>query len=232
MHGHHFVVRAMNDAAEYDAIAKNLDELDEAKRSALYKSRLQHKETAVFLHELGHTLGVPHELARETLMNGVYDSDSESYSEHASALMRLTLAQRLHPKKTTPQALARSLVDYVKKTPDNWVPDDRDEWLAALEPAATVPKPKGEGGAPERFDPARWRALEQSDRVAYLLAIEHERAGGFEEAWNAAAALFDAHPDVYEIQDLRCRLATRKGGAVEEMLRNCEDFNRLDAAMR
>jgi hypothetical protein len=74
--GKHLVLRAMNDAKEYDAIAANLSELPENDRRSLYRARLEHKTTVVFLHELGHSLGAPHEVAPSTIMHAVYDTDA------------------------------------------------------------------------------------------------------------------------------------------------------------
>lgn len=228
MHGRHFVVRAMNDAVEYDSFAKNLDELDDVQRIKLYRSRLEHKETAVFLHELGHTLGVPHEVVRTTLMHTRYDKKSQSYSEHAAALMRMSLAQRVDPNAMTLDDLARSLVKYVNETSSNWVAADRDEWLAGLGPS--TPQPQVTAQRPAAFAAARWKQLTNAEREAYLRALEHEELGGIADAWREAEPLFTAHPDGHEIQDLRCRLAMRIGGGREQVAAHCADFTRLEKA--
>jgi hypothetical protein len=87
MPGKHFVLRAMNDAVEYDFIQKNFGELDDRERSEIYNKRLEHKETSVFLHELAHTLGVPHTRKRRTVMHAIYDHKADRFSLAAAQLM-------------------------------------------------------------------------------------------------------------------------------------------------
>jgi hypothetical protein len=227
MHGRHFVLRAMNDAAEYDAIEQSFDELDDDERRALRKRRLDHKRTAVFLHEIGHTLGVPHEAGETALMHARYHHGAERFSDDAAALMRLTLAQRIGPESITPQALARSLVRRVESTPARWLADERMAYLAHLR-SMTAPA----AARPTDFDAARWRGMSEAERAAYRQAIEHERAGRPEEALRYAEALSDTHPDDVEVQDLRCRLALRIGGAPDALEAHCAAFKRLDGRAR
>jgi len=64
-------------------------------REYLYALRRRHKETAVLLHELGHTLGVPHEAEADTLMYPTYSDQSASFTTHARDLMLAAVAARL-----------------------------------------------------------------------------------------------------------------------------------------
>jgi hypothetical protein len=59
--GRHMVMRAPARQGEHDAIEKAFDELSEEERARLRRDRKRHRALAVFLHELGHTLGAPHE---------------------------------------------------------------------------------------------------------------------------------------------------------------------------
>jgi hypothetical protein len=47
-----------------------------------------------------------------------------------------------------------------------------------------------------------------------------------------AEALSDTHPDDVEVQDLRCRLALRIGGAPDALEAHCAAFKRLDGRAR
>ena len=233
MHGRHFVMRAMNDAAEYDAINKRFDELDEAQRRELYKKRVQHKEVAVFLHELGHTLGVPHEVAEATLMHSHYARDATSFSEEAAGLMRLTLLRRLDPEAMSAEELSSALADRVRGSASRWVAEERDAWLAGLGSTGEVAGAMVSAvGVPEDVDDKRWRDLAPKERKAYLEAIELEEQERYEEAWQRVSPLFAAHPGHYEVQDLRCRLAMKRGGDPDELERQCAAFGRLDAKGR
>jgi hypothetical protein len=80
--GKHFVVRAMNDAREYEYAEHEFAELDPEQRTRVYRTRLQHKTSTVFLHELGHTLGVQHEPSVTSLMRAMLDRRLEPESPH------------------------------------------------------------------------------------------------------------------------------------------------------
>ncbi len=225
MHGRHFVVRAMNDAAEFDGIEKRFDELDERQRRALYRERIEHKEVAVFLHELGHTLGVPHEAAEATLMHPRYHREAASFSEEAAGLMRLSLLRRLDPSAMTPEELASELRARVTRTAATWVADEREEWLEGLGAGAVAPEPAKK---PEHADPQRWRELGLSERRAYLDAVDLEQEERHDEAWELASPLFSAFPKHLEVQDLRCRLAMKRGGDPTSIEGHCAALRELE----
>ncbi len=225
MFGKHFVMRAMSDAAEYDAIDRGFDELDEDQRRKLYRQRLRHKETAVFLHEIGHTLGVPHEVEETTLMNLMYHHEAASFSPAAVQLMRMTLSQRLDPDGQSPQMLARKLLGTVKSTSAKWVEEDLREWLGIVRPLAA--EAVAAGKLPAGFDAARWQALTAAERVVFHAMLRDEEAGNHTDALGKAKLLGEGHPDTIEIQDARCRLAMRIGGRPDELQAHCADFRRL-----
>lgn len=248
--GKHFVVRAMNDAREYEAIENNLSKLDDQERHKLYRVRKRHKTTAVFLHELGHTLGVIHELERTTLMAPVYDPKEEGFSVGAAEWMRLSLDQRLglDPAAKAPTAFGQTLLDHLEKTAPSWVPAERDELVARLQAqlaaaaprtsGATKPRP-GRGsdpghdpGASPPAAPGDLAALAAPDRRAFDEATEALRAGQPREAWSRAKPLFTAYPDVATVQDLRCQIAMKLGLAWDEVKAQCDPLMKLTTAPR
>jgi hypothetical protein len=101
-----FVVRAMNDARELDAI-RGLSELEEGERNQLYRARKRHKTATVFLHELGHTFGAPHEVDRSSIMHSSYDHKAEGFSPAAAELLRLGF-ERENQRHLGERATARS----------------------------------------------------------------------------------------------------------------------------
>ena len=227
--GKHFVVRAMNDAREYEAIENNLSKLDDQERHKLYRVRKRHKTTAVFLHELGHTLGVIHELDRTTLMAPVYDPKEEGFSVGAAEWMRISLDQRLDPAAKAPTASGQTLLDHLQKTASSWVPAERDELVARLQAQLATssrrtsgtttarpnrgpgPGPGHDPGASPPAAPADLAALGVPDRSAFDEATEALRAGQPREAWSRAKPLFTAYPDVATVQDPRRPGVDRRG---------------------
>ncbi len=198
--------------------------------------RRRHKTATVFLHEIGHTLGAPHEVDATTIMHGRYGSKVTGYSDAAAGLMRLALAHRLDPGAQSEQAFAGALLAHVEGTSVSWVPDERDALLARLRrEASPPPSPPPTRGrrrsptspAPSPPDPPAGPApdplatLTITDRHAYDHAVEHLHARRLADAWVQAQPLFTAYPDVAAVQDLRCQIAMARGGDWTEVQAQC-----------
>jgi hypothetical protein len=131
--GKHMVMRAMNDAREYEAIEKGFDELDPKERVKLYRERRRHKRSAVFLHELAHNWGVPHEVDSNAVMFKAYDPQSESFSPAAVGLMRLSVIREANRTPEGDAAFAAGFVAQLDRTSAQWVPAERVEMVKRLE---------------------------------------------------------------------------------------------------
>ncbi|MEJ7733931.1 MAG: hypothetical protein WKG00_32645 [Polyangiaceae bacterium] len=157
--GKHIVMRAMNDAREYEAIEKGFDELDREERVKLYRERRRHKRSAVFLHELAHNWGVPHEVDSGSIMFKAYDPQSESFSPAAVGLMRLSVLREAHRTPEGDAAFAAGFVTQLDRTSAQWVPAERVEMVQRLEAYRktsaqnAAPKP-GTSGASAAASPA------------------------------------------------------------------------------
>lgn len=238
--GKHLVMRAMNDAREYEAIERVFARVDEADRRALYKERKQHKTVTVFLHELGHTLGVPHETDPTSIMHARYEPKASGFSAPAVALMRIALAHRLDPAAQSETAFAEALRVELDRSDAGWVPAEHDEMVARLRAFAPPPAPASTH-APARPRPGRevpaeapagdpLQALTITDRHAFGRAVAAKDAGRLAEAWQEAKPLFAAYPDVYAVQELRCQIAMAGGVSVAEMQAQCARMMDLTGA--
>ncbi len=231
MRGKHLVVRAMNDAREYEVIQRLLSELDEQERLKLYRARRRHKTAAVLLHEIGHTLGAPHELDARTLMHASYDSKCEGYSPPAAQLMRIALAHEIDPKAEEGPAFAEALLAELERDAAVWVPAEREALIAKLEAAPATRQTKKPAAATEPAPPSAGAAelapLRADDRTTFAQAVEHQQSGRTREAWDTAKPLFAAYPRVYAVQDLRCQLAMKLGGAWQAIQAECEPLMKL-----
>ncbi len=216
--GKHAVVRAAHREGEYDDIEK-LDELSDEARQRLRRDRQRHRALAVFLHEIGHTLGALHERAAGSVMFPSYRPTMAGFSAHGAALMRIALA---HRGEVDPRPRARDLIVRIEASVEEWDARDRDDTLARLRPIAARPDAPVAPIAPV---PARPEALDAgsddaiavlsvADRATYARAHASLAKARIEEAWTTARPLFAAYPDVLAVQDMRCQLATlRASGA-------------------
>jgi biopolymer transport protein ExbD len=105
------MLRGYADVFERQAFAAAFPTLGADERDWLYEARRRHKQTAVFLHELGHNLGVSHERDPETIMNATYSNNSASFSDEARAIMLRTLEQRLGGRSDASAKMATVTAD-------------------------------------------------------------------------------------------------------------------------
>lgn len=210
----HLVLRAINDASELGAIEKGFPDLDAAERSKLFLSRKRHKRATVLLHEIGHTLGAPHQPDGKLIMTPRYGIAVESYGQAASELLRVTLEERLRPpSERDPRALAETSLAVLQQTADSWVPAEREEAIRRFEAQRgssprTAPAASGvaTGGPPAD---ARLTALTPAHRAAYDRAVAWQAQSRASEAWAEASPLFAAYPENIPVQELRCQLAMK-----------------------
>jgi hypothetical protein len=217
----YMVLRGSADPAELDALGK-FHGMSEAERQKLYSERRRHKIVAVFLHELGHTLGAPHRTARDTLMSPAYSPNERGFDDATLGLLKVTLPDHL---SETPYRAAASTLAYLEKDDGGWVGSDREQWMSILRrmapktaaapgdtagsppPNSTAPSAPAPAVAEPQATPLPFTSMTRHDRATYDAALTAEKNGDSKGAWETASPLFDAYPRVVEVQELRCRLA-------------------------
>ena len=102
--GRHMMLRGYADVFERKAFDVMFRELRPEDRDFLHRARRRHKGTAILLHELGHNLGVTHEVLPDTIMNAQYSDKAAAFTPEARDLMLATLDQRLHRTRLKPRA--------------------------------------------------------------------------------------------------------------------------------
>jgi hypothetical protein len=218
----YMVLRGSADPAELDALGK-FDGVSESERQKIYSERRRHKTVAVFLHELGHTLGATHRTARDTIMSPAYSPNERGFDDATLGLLRVTLPDHLSGK---PYGAAAAALAYLEKDDGGWVGSDREGWMSILRrmapPAGSAPfdtagSPPPASSAPPELamampaeTPLPFTSMTRHDRATYDQALTTEKAGDAKGAWEAALPLFDAYPRVVEVQELRCRLAKER----------------------
>ena len=234
--GKHLVVRAALDANEHDVIEKGFDELSDDGRAKLRKDRKRHRALAIFLHEIGHTLGALHEIGEASVMFPAYRTTMAGFSPDASALMRIAVAHRRDEGVTS---LAKERLAYLESASSSpWDPALRDaekERMRALSspppstPPTTAPSASAANDAHETEAIA---ALSLPDRDVYQRAQEAFRANHVDVAWSTARPLFTTYPDVYAVQDFRCQLAAVRHLEVAKLKEECARMAALSAGAK
>jgi hypothetical protein len=216
--GKHIVVRAPSNALRHDAIERIYGDLPEAERQAVHQRDRRHRAAAVFLHELGHTLGALHERADGNLMYPEYRSKMKSFSETTADTMRIAVDRR-DPKTLVDQAsLFRDLAAQVRKAPDGVYFDDErtqqlqrlDGLVARAEQAQPAPvAAKQSTPAPAQAAPSDLEKVSAADQTRFAEARAKVDQRDWVAAWETAKPLFAAYPEVMSIQDFRCQVASQ-----------------------
>jgi hypothetical protein len=244
----YLVMRASNDPRELELLSHQYYSLSDEEKAELHTERKRHRWLAVFLHELGHTLGARHRLEAGSIMHPTYNPDESGFDEPTLSLLRITVGANLgSPSAET----YRAVHAYYEAHPDGWVPSERQEtltWLASYarpgSEAATVaptpaqtpaqtpaptPAPAPTSAAvpataaePAATTPLPLSTLTKSDRARYDAALRAEANGQFGEALRTLLPIVETHARVLKVQELRCRLAKRQNffASVEEA--HCE----------
>jgi len=235
--GRHIVLRAMSDAHEYEAIERAFTELSEDERQKLYRVRKQHKLAITFLHEIAHTLGVPHELQAESIMNPRYHVEASDFSEEAAAIMRSSLASRVSPDSPVlDAALASKLDASLRAAGSQWEPTSRDALLLQTARFLSVPVAAAKGPASSKTPaPSSVSSapaiggMNAQERVSFDMARAELNAGHAERAQRLGAPLFAKYSALPAVQSLRCDTAMAIGGDWETIRAECSGLSPFDA---
>ncbi|HEU0036162.1 MAG TPA: biopolymer transporter ExbD [Kofleriaceae bacterium] len=93
--GKHVVLRGYADLKERALYAEAFADLRAEERELALEAKRHHKTAIVLIHELGHTLGVEHDGAEDTIMNATYSHRATRLSPHAREIMLRAIDQRL-----------------------------------------------------------------------------------------------------------------------------------------
>jgi len=235
--GKYIVVRAVNDVAEYQAFERGLTSLSVKERERLVRSRHQHKITTLWLHEVGHTLGALHDRRANSLMRPAHSHEQIAFPAESIRLMRHVIGNRAPDGGLHPNARAE-YVNLLSTNPNPWLPADREAELArwqAVLPSAPVPERRALGvAAPPSDSSADDPLLSHGENQTLRSVRALKNQGQHLEALKSVRAVAQAHPDHYELQDLRCSLAMNTGGlAIDQVRVECDGLQQLmPAALR
>jgi hypothetical protein len=246
--GKHIVLRAAAREGEHDRIEQSFDELGEDERARLRRDRKLHRALTMLLHEVGHTLGAPHEEAIASIMHPAYDPKMAGFSMQATEMMRIAVDRRASGTRGTPvdtRALAGDLAAYMRKaTSSPWSEEERASSLAlfdamhlpsakpdgapAAAPTGQAPAPAASPVAAKGFAaPEALTDLRPADRTRFEEASTWFQRGFTDQAYATARPLFAAYPTTYAVQDLRCQLAVLRRVDASVLAKECDGLKRL-----
>lgn len=232
--GKYMAVRAMDDAAELQALHEGLDKIDDAERARLYAQRKRHKETAVLLHELAHTLGALHTVASDDLMHPSYDSGMVGFSEPNVVLMRYALDELTADEEARdPDAFLKRIETYVAQLDwRGWVEEDRKFHLESLEAALGRGRARSVAAASEVPQPTAAATedltpLSAADRDVYLDLERQRREYQWNEAFKAVTALAERYPTSLPVQQKACELGMQFSVGLAHIKPHCDRMNQL-----
>jgi hypothetical protein len=165
-------------------------------RSEDHDDATDHRVAVVmFLHELGHALGAPHDHSPGSIMNADGASATASFTEASVQILQSGLARR------------------------GIVAESR----SAIAGARVAPLPRPDA----RYANSARKIVADADGPTLETALQAERRGDPQAAWQTAEPLFSAYPDVLDVQDLRCRLARARDLPWSQVRIECAPLMRL-----
>lgn len=210
MKGKHLLLRAPDSARRHDGIEKAFDELSEEQRRVLEKKLRRHRAAALFLHEIGHTLGADHAKTEDSIMFPAYNKNMAAFDGPTVDMMRATLTagpDAREPKRVAAGGAAR-----------------------AAPSAAAAPTTPAAPATPATPEVPETPELTGAARDRYADAYRASQRGDVVGAWNLLKPLFDTQAKSMAVQDLRCRVAT---SSMEFSIarKQCEPLMKLSTAV-
>jgi len=220
----HFVLRGITNAEELDAIDRAFDMLPRDERAHLTRERRFHKETAIFLHEWGHTLGAFHDADPRSLMGPYYEPSRSMFSPSSLRLVEAGLA---HRSDRSPEGRAEWAKVYKAELGEEGAAFDAesrdvaqkayDAFFAASEAAAEA-KPVETTPAP-----AASTDLSEAERARIAEILRADDAGNPERAARLLVPIAEAHPRNARVRQLACYLSMRRRPRATETARACRE---------
>ena len=217
--GKHVVARAPSSAERHDAIERSLSELSEDERHALEKNIRRHRATAIFLHELGHTLGSVHETSQASIMFPEYNAKMAAFGPSANDVMRASIAKHGASELVIDEEVVAALERapsgaFVEAERVSLVGQLRMRIARASAPVRVAPAPSASASAAAAAPPAEGAIpdtpeLTGVDRERFVEAFGAARRGDVKTAWTVGKPLFGTYPRSMSVQDLRCQVASR-----------------------
>ena len=227
--GRHLIVRGYADVEERKAYERLLPDTSAEERELVHQARRRHKQKLVLIHELGHSLGAPHERDDSWIMHGAYSPHMATLSDQSRALMRITLDAWLAPSPPDQRALAARLVGWIESNPwGGWEEDELREQVTFLHAVGDAAAAAGtDPGAPAGKDiPVPPGAYEQYKRAQALA-----RGGKLDDALAELEALVSAYPASLEIRLGICEIRVGKHGpGAPEAIAACDRAAELSPA--
>ncbi len=197
--GRHMVLRGFNDAAEFEALAPQLEGIAEFERGGVYRQRRAHKELIIFLHHLGHTLGAPHPREPLSIMAATYDPQIRELGNFATRIFALGLAYRdqLFDAGAVASWHGKLNVLLIREAAQA----DAQDLLRVRDAIEHPWRTKANGTVKPRK-----REFDNLTKETFASAEAYANSGRLKEAWTLANVMIEKHPDNDRLLDFGCNV--------------------------
>ena len=220
----HILLRGHDDLALLKSWGKDLD-------PQIFDLRRQHKEAALLLHELAHTLGAPHvvsdgPISRQFLLFPSYNKGMKGFAPANSKLIADVLAQRLKKSKEPSQGReVAALLGYL----DNEEPFagwSTEEVAGLRKWAASQAKHQPTEGSVRTTAPTD--KIPPEAGLLYKRVLGFMQQGALDQAWTELENLVSAYPAHIRFRDTACQLWLKKEGPGENARTHCTKLGQLE----
>jgi len=211
--GRHAILRGLESPAEDGALRASLEDYPADKRDAIFLQRRVHKETSIFLHHWGHTLGAPH--TPHGLMHDTYNRAEAFFTLDSLEILAIGLLQKPPglDDLAVRAAWAKDMTAWLATEDAKPLDAGARKYLAALIAA---------GSAEESA------VMGRADNEQMARAVEQDRAGHDPEAMDLLRPLLEAHPKHARLHAVACQVQIHAGAASDEAWDLCRRAAELD----
>lgn len=207
--GRHVVLRGIDAHVYADYLEARLKTVGNDEKAGVVRSRVQHQETAVFLHEWGHALGALHDRDLQNLMSPQYRDSMRDFSPASAQLIELGLKHLDDADSSAWLTEARAAHEALPASA--FMPNERENLWSTPDGGTAAAQPLQASAAP----------LSETDRKLFQIAIDKQAAGRNDDALVTALQIHARNPAQPQLSSFVCAMSLRVKPADAETPKRC-----------
>lgn len=206
--GHHAVLRGIDAHVYADYLEARLKTVGDDEKDGVVRARVHHQETAVFLHEWAHCLGVLHDRELQYFMSPQYRDVLRDFSPASTKLLELGLRHAADDDVRVWLDEARTLQQELPASA--FAPNEREALWAAPD-----------GGAPAASAVSSAAVLSETDRKLFQIAIDKQAAGRKDDALATALPILARNLSQPQLASFVCAVSLDARPKDPETVKRC-----------